>query len=91
MSSPGCVLLTFSISALLDPQDTKTAQRQFCMTGKVRVILWGGGLGESLIAATHFLVSCKTCFHVTFSYNVSADNVQIVIANRCYINIFERC
>lgn len=70
--------LTFTISALLAPQETKTACRQFCMTGNVRVILCGGGLGESLMAATHALSSCKQHFHVTFSYNFPTNKVQIL-------------
>ena len=49
--------VTLTISAFPAPQDTNMAFLQFCITGKVRVILCGGGFGESLIGATQSFFS----------------------------------
>ena len=48
---------TCIISAFDAPHETKTAHRELFITGNVRVIRSGGGLGESLIAATHLFFS----------------------------------
>lgn len=50
--------LTFKTGALLPPVDTKATQSAEFTTGKVIVTRCGGGLGESLIGATVFFVSC---------------------------------
>lgn len=49
--------VTFKTGALLPPVDIKATQRAEFTTGKVIVTRCGGGLGESLIGATIFLVS----------------------------------
>jgi len=49
---------TFKIGALLPPVDTKATQRAAFTTGKVIVTRCGGALGESLMGATIFFVSC---------------------------------
>lgn len=49
--------VTFKTGALLPPVDTKATQRAEFTTGKVIVTRCGGGLGESLMGATIFLVS----------------------------------
>lgn len=50
--------ITFKTVALLPPVETKATQRAAFTTGKVIVTRCGGGLGESLIGATIFFVSC---------------------------------
>lgn len=45
------------MGALLPPVDTKATQRAAFTTGRVIVTRWGGGLGESLMGATIFVVS----------------------------------
>lgn len=45
------------MSALLAPATAKTQALELLITGNVRVILEGGGLGESLIGQTHLIVS----------------------------------
>lgn len=49
--------VTFKTGALLPPVDIKATQRAEFTAGKVIVTRCGGGLGESLIGATIFLVS----------------------------------
>ena len=51
--------LTCTISAFPSPHEAKTAHAQLFMIGYVMVTRDGGGLGESLIGAIIFSVSCK--------------------------------
>jgi len=60
-------ILTLTISALLAPQATKMTHLAFRRTGNVNVILWDGGFGESLTAATHRWFSCAQ-YTIHFSY-----------------------
>jgi len=57
-------ILTLTISALLEPQATKSTHLALRRTGNVNVILWGGGFGESLIAATQRWFSCAQYHYV---------------------------
>lgn len=51
-------VLTFNIDALLSPVTTKTALRAAFSKGRVIVMRFGGGFGESLIGAIILLCSC---------------------------------
>ena len=49
--------ITFTIVCLLSPEIAKMQTLALFITGNVKVILEGGGLGESLIGQTQRLVS----------------------------------
>lgn len=53
-------IVTFTISALPDPVIVNMHFFALFITGRVRVIRDGGGLGESLIGQTHKLASFKS-------------------------------
>ena len=73
------------MSALPAPQEANTAHAVLLMTGKVKVTRDGGGLGESVIGATSFVLSwnktslsCSTCqLNKVPAWNMPASASQI--------------